>query len=576
MSIGLDFYNEYLISGIVKHDFPSEITLQYEVKACLKMTECKQVYLVTSRTNWRKYILKTVEIRCQENLEDEYRLIKSLSHPGIVSACQFVKGDKFNYLIREYIEGNTITEILEMTEEGHLSNDELMRITIQISDILQYLHGQTPPIIHRDIKPDNIIITKGGECKLIDFGTSRRLQEGAQSDTVILGTQLLAPPEQYGYAQTDSRSDIYALGILMFYMATGSYQINELQQYQIEEKTLKIIKKCTRFSPKERYSSINHLKNKLVGFPYNIKNRRLICTGSLGLFFLAAVAGGFIWGLKYNTFTNNKLDVADNIQQYNTESSLVALAPTLQPSQTPIDQAENNLLTAKDNLEVVNENQALSKEEISAGEKEESAGQKEVSGSQEDVIMNQEGEKESTQESVTLDSTNGGISVSADASNNAKDVVIPFVVPESESTEVINSDNEKEYKFKSTKIEAAVRNILHKSQEEPVTYEELKKIDSLYICGQQIYDDWGDHFVYGANQYMIGSKYKAEIYQTNGEITTIEDLSYMPNLKQLALYNQRIRDISPLEKLYSLTYLGIGSNNIDDLEPLLELPWFNI
>ena len=147
------------------------------------------------------------------------------------------------------------------------------------------------------------------------------------------------------------------------------------------------------------------------------------------------------------------------------------------------------------------------------------------------------------------------------------------MVPESESTEVINLDNEKEYKFKSTKIEAAVRNILNKSQEEPVTYEELKKIESLYICGQQIYDNWEEHFVYGANQYMIGSKYKAETYQTNGEITTVEDLSYMPNLKRLALYNQRISDISPLEKLYSLTYLGLGSNYIGDLEPLLELPW---
>ncbi len=457
MSTVIDFYKDYQSNGFVGQDFPSEIKLRYDVKACLKMSEYKQVYLVTSKTNWKKFIMKAVEVQCQENLEAEYHLIKMLSHPGIVSDCQLIKGDKCNYLIREYMEGSTITELLEMTKEGHLKHEEILRITLQLCDILQYLHEQTPPIIHRDIKPDNIIITKGGECKLIDFGISRRMQDGAEADTVIMGTQLLAPPEQYGYTQTDPRSDIYALGILMFYMATGSYQIKELQQFNINKKLLKIIKKCTQFSPKERYSSIKQLKNKLIGFPYKGKKRWFVWKSLLGLYLLATTIGCIVWGLKYYSLCKEKMIVVKSIEQ----------------------------------------------------------------------------------------------------------------------NETVPISDEKVYEFKSALIEAAVRNVLSKSPGEPVTYGDLKKIDILLICGEQIYDKWEDHFVYGSNQYMNGTTYKEDRYRRNGEITSIEDIAYMPNLKQLAIYNQRISDISPLEELHELNYLGLGSNNIQNLEPILQLKSLN-
>lgn len=92
-----------------------------------------------------------------------------------------------------------------------------------LCDILHKLHGNLPPIIHRDIKPSNIIFSSDGVVKLIDFNAARELRAEQNEDTRLMGTRRFAAPEQYGFGQSDPRTDIYALGITFYYMLTGDY-----------------------------------------------------------------------------------------------------------------------------------------------------------------------------------------------------------------------------------------------------------------------------------------------------------------------------------------------------------------
>jgi hypothetical protein len=150
---------------------------------------------------------------------------------------------------------------------------QALYVALEICGILSFLHSQPAPIIHRDIKPSNIIFNPvDNTVKLIDFGISRKYSKNADSDTVNFGTKKFAPPEQYGYSQTDCRADIFALGVVLRYMLSGS------ADGQVDNKGLnKIIEKCAAFSPKDRYKSADALKRALVRYKYR-KRQRIVFT----------------------------------------------------------------------------------------------------------------------------------------------------------------------------------------------------------------------------------------------------------------------------------------------------------
>lgn len=119
--------------------------------------------------------------------------------------------------------------------------------------VLDYLHRQQPPVIHRDIKPQNIIIDRDGCCRLIDLGTARRFRSEQAGDTVLMGTEATAPPEQFGYRQTDQRSDIYSVGMLLRFMLGGS--LEPLPRHRSYGGLAHIARRCTAFDPRRRYPS---------------------------------------------------------------------------------------------------------------------------------------------------------------------------------------------------------------------------------------------------------------------------------------------------------------------------------
>ena len=152
-------------------------------------------------------------------------------------------------VLEEYIQGDSLAFLLE----GALfTPEEARRITLQLCSALWVLHSLGA--VHRDIKPENVII-RGSQAVLIDFDASRIFKNENCGDTQILGTTGYAAPEQYGIAQTDQRSDIYSLGVLLNIMLTGKHPSRELAPGKLG----RIVQKCTMVNPKKRYKNVLYL-----------------------------------------------------------------------------------------------------------------------------------------------------------------------------------------------------------------------------------------------------------------------------------------------------------------------------
>ncbi|MBF2516140.1 serine/threonine-protein kinase [Listeria marthii] len=153
----------------------------------------------------------------------------------------------------EYINGKNLADLMKTTTT--FDADEVTRLMLMLSDALTELHANA--IIHRDIKPSNIMISSDGVLKLIDFDASRVFEVGKNQDTVNLGTIGYAAPEQYGYSQTDARSDIYSIGVLMLELLLGKNTLPDKEQATSLEK---IAMQAAAFDPEQRYQSIQDFR----------------------------------------------------------------------------------------------------------------------------------------------------------------------------------------------------------------------------------------------------------------------------------------------------------------------------
>ncbi|HEU5377843.1 MAG TPA: protein kinase, partial [Ktedonobacteraceae bacterium] len=143
--------------------------------------------------------------------QQEARLLGSLQHPNLPHIYDAFGINGRSFLVMDYIEGKTLLELLHKAGQPLLV-DQVLSYAEQLCDVLAYLHQQRPPVIFRDLKPTNVMVTPGGHVYLIDFGIARFFKEGQAQDTVMLGSPGYAPPEQHGSGQTNPRSDLYALG----------------------------------------------------------------------------------------------------------------------------------------------------------------------------------------------------------------------------------------------------------------------------------------------------------------------------------------------------------------------------
>ncbi|HZU67133.1 MAG TPA: protein kinase [Ktedonobacteraceae bacterium] len=206
-----------------------------------------------------------------QNFLAEARILSRLNHPNLPAFTDFFTEGSRHFLVMEYIDGNTLENLLEQNG-GPFSERRVLGWARQLCDVLEYLHSQQPPVIFRDMKPGNIMLTRSGRIKLIDFGIARLFRASSSQDTQLLGTPGFAPPEQYGSAQTDVRSDIYSLAMTLFQLMT--YQLpdsgfglsNVHQKFpQISPPVARALEKATALRPEDRYESIVVFRRALLG-----------------------------------------------------------------------------------------------------------------------------------------------------------------------------------------------------------------------------------------------------------------------------------------------------------------------
>jgi serine/threonine-protein kinase len=150
----------------------------------------------------------------------EAELLAGLSHPNLPHVADYFSENGKNYLVMEFVPGESVLSYIQ--REGlPRPLTEVLDWAYQICDVLAYLHTQQPPVIFRDLKPSNVMLTPQNRIKLIDFGIARVFKPGKAKDTQAFGTMGYSAPEQYGKGQTDARSDIYSLGVLLHQLLTG-------------------------------------------------------------------------------------------------------------------------------------------------------------------------------------------------------------------------------------------------------------------------------------------------------------------------------------------------------------------
>lgn len=239
------------------------IAAEYDTLSCLKFTEVRQVYLLQHKESGKKAILKCGCGQSGELLHNEYKTVRELCEVGIEcgslpKAIDYFYEDGMHYYIREYAEGRTLASCVE--KSGVFSTKDACRVVGELCGTVHILHSCKPSIICRDINPDNVLICPDGSVRIIDLDSARRYNSSASSDTIWMGTKEMAAPEQFGYSQTNTRTDIYVLGMLLLYITTGSYD----KFSKIPARLKKVIAKSTAFNPEERYATVLDMQRALM------------------------------------------------------------------------------------------------------------------------------------------------------------------------------------------------------------------------------------------------------------------------------------------------------------------------
>ena len=178
-----------------------------------------------------------------------YERLQNIRHVNLPEVYDVLEMDDGQIVLEEHIGGLTVAQIMEAYK---YRASTARKVLLGLCDALTALHDRG--IIHRDVKPENVIVEGSGRTVLIDFNASR-IESGACKDTVIMGTVGYASPEQLGLAKTDARTDIYAVGVLYNVMLTGKHPSVTIAPGRAG----RIVRKCTAVNPNERYQSAAEL-----------------------------------------------------------------------------------------------------------------------------------------------------------------------------------------------------------------------------------------------------------------------------------------------------------------------------
>ncbi|NSF91306.1 protein kinase domain-containing protein [Blautia wexlerae] len=275
-------WNDYL---------PEDMQEHWTVYECLKESEDSSTFLVKETVTGILCVLKWGRNRQAEFLRNEMEIMEKMADrklSGIPKTYRIFEENGEVYLVREYIEGMSLAQMV--LQKGGISEAEICRISRKICQTAEQFQNPDEPMIHRDIKPENIVVTPGGEVVFIDFGTMRSYKKDGSRDTFVVGTRGTAAPEQYGYTQTDQRTDVYAIGQTMLYMVSESYEKNQLSECAVSRRMKKIIEKACSFEPDKRYGDAAQLRRAVEKCQANNRKKVYKKAGAV----LGLIAAGYI------------------------------------------------------------------------------------------------------------------------------------------------------------------------------------------------------------------------------------------------------------------------------------------
>ena len=229
---------------MTREEYIHHLLQTYSLVSVLSQKNQGKVLRVRNKNNQKDMV-----VRSYPNVIPAYEELFSVESEHLSLVYDVISCDDGQIVLEEYVEGITVAQVMETGKYRYLGAKKVIK---QICFALHILHSKG--LVHRDIKPENVIISPKGKAVLVDMNAARKVST-ADKDTVIMGTVGYASPEQLGITQSDPRTDIYALGILLNVMLTGKHP----SEKTAKGKSGRIVTKCTMVNPEKRFQTVEKL-----------------------------------------------------------------------------------------------------------------------------------------------------------------------------------------------------------------------------------------------------------------------------------------------------------------------------
>lgn len=211
------------------------------------------------------FVDTSVRRQAVKSFENEMRILSSLDHANVVKLLDYFLADQRAYLVLEYVDGPSLKKLVE--DQGRIPEKQALKLILQACSALEHLHAQAPPVVHRDVTPDNLILASDGTLKLVDFNVAHQAASGAV--TTVVGKQAYIAPEQFR-GQPTTQSDIYALGGTLFFLLTAeepdaiSTSRPKLVLEELSPRLDEIVAKATNVDASKRYKDVSAFAEELT------------------------------------------------------------------------------------------------------------------------------------------------------------------------------------------------------------------------------------------------------------------------------------------------------------------------
>ena len=526
---------------------PCQMRENWIVIKCLKEGKDSWTVLVQENVSKITCVLKWGTNLQADLLRQECQMLQKLKNMELIKipeGYQLFEENNGVYFLREYIKGIPLDRYV--MKKGGLKEPELLETAVKICKTVEIFHGQKEPLIHRDIKPENIVLTPSGEVVLIDFGTMRFYKETGQRDTFVVGSRETAAPEQYGYTQTDRRTDVHAIGQTLLYMAAECYAIDQLAECSISSRLKKVIKKACSFEPDARYKDAAELR---IALEKCDNKRSKMFAGKIGAA-AGLIAAGYLLAIVFQSAALLKLGAnGGNTQLENTDTpSESTNIDTNTETDTETNTTNNENNNSVENKETPSDNPAQNAPVSTQTTPQNTADSTTASTSP--VVFTEPLIEQAVHKELSISEDVPITTAMLDSVTTLRIVGTDLMEKEDTFWGIGHHVDNKADDFGSTR--GSIADLTDLSQ--------MKKLEVLSLCNEKI-DDISP---------LAGLPLR-ELYLSDNMISDFSILSEFTDLEILCIRGNLARDLSALSSCSSLEQLNIAQMQLNDVDFLADM-----